>query len=119
MWGITGLGAAVAIIFATGCWAAAKTAQASGSRDPKAIVVDEVVGQCLVLLSTPLDPLHYLAGFLLFRIFDIWKPWPVCWANRHVAGGFGIMLDDLLAAVYAVPVFWVLQALGETYGVRS
>jgi phosphatidylglycerophosphatase A len=57
-------------------------------------------------------------AFLLFRIFDIWKPWPVRWADRHVKGGLGIMLDDLLAAVYAaVPVLVLL--VGGAFDVRS
>jgi phosphatidylglycerophosphatase A len=99
--GETGLAAAVVIIFAAGCWAAAKIAKASASKDPHAVVIDEVAGQCLVLLLSQLDPLSYSAGFLLFRVFDIRKPWPVCWADRRVPRGFGIMLDDLLAAVYA------------------
>jgi phosphatidylglycerophosphatase A len=66
----------------------------------------------------PLDPLPYAAAFLLFRTFDIWKPWPVRWADRHVHGGLGIMLDDLLAAGYAALVFTVMLAIGGVLGVR-
>jgi phosphatidylglycerophosphatase A len=82
-------------------------------------VIDEVAGQWLVLVAVPLDPLAYALALLLFRIFDIWKPWPVRWADRHVKGGLGIMLDDLLAAVYAVLVLSVLLAIGGVSGVRS
>jgi phosphatidylglycerophosphatase A len=117
--GETALAAAVVIIFASGCWAAAKIAKASASKDPRAVVIDEVAGQCLVLLLSPLDPLSCSVGFLLFRIFDVWKPWPVRWADRHVPGGLGIMLDDLLAAVYAALVLSVLLAIGGAIGVRS
>jgi phosphatidylglycerophosphatase A len=117
--GETGLATAVVIIFAAGCWAAEKVAKASSSKDPHAVVIDEVAGQCLVLLLSPLDPLSHSAGFLLFRLFDIWKPWPVRWADRHVHGGFGIMLDDLLAAVYATLVLSVLLAIGGAIGVRT
>ena len=88
-------------------------------RDPGAIVIDEVAAQWLVLLPAPLDPLSYAAAFVLFRIFDIWKPWPVRWADRRLSGGLGIMLDDLLAAVYAVLVFLVALTTGGAFGVRS
>jgi phosphatidylglycerophosphatase A len=119
LWGETELAAAVVIIFAAGCWAAAKIAKASTDKDPHTVVIDEVAGQCLVLLLSPLDPLSYSVGFLLFRIFDIWKPWPVRWADRHVPGGLGIMLDDLLAAVYAALVLSIVLAVGGAIGVRT
>jgi len=115
----TGLAAAAAIIFAAGCWSAAKIAKASASKDPHAVVIDEVAGQCLVLLPAPLDLLSYSVGFLLFRTFDIWKPWPIRWADRHVPGGLGIMLDDLLAAVYAALVLSVLLVIVGAIGVQS
>ena len=82
-------------------------------------MIDEVVGQWLVLVPAPLDPLAYAVAFVLFRTFDIWKPWPVRWAERRVKGGLGIMLDDLLAAVYAVALLSGLLAIGEASGVRS
>jgi phosphatidylglycerophosphatase A len=71
-----------------------------------------------VLLATPLDPVAWGFSFLLFRIFDIWKPWPVRWADRHVKGGFGIMLDDLLAAGYALLVLAAVLAIGGAMRVR-
>jgi phosphatidylglycerophosphatase A len=114
--GVAGLAIAAAIIFAVGCWAAATIAKASGIKDPGAIVIDEVAAQWLVLLPAPLDPLSYAAAFLLFRIFDIWKPWPVRWADRHIHGGLGIMLDDVLAAVYAALVLSALAAIGGAFG---
>jgi phosphatidylglycerophosphatase A len=118
--GVAGLAIAAAIVFAAGCWAAGTIAKASGVKDPGAIVIDEVAAQWLVLLPAPLDPLSYAAGFLLFRIFDIWKPWPVEWADRRIHGGLGIMLDDLLAAVYAVLAFSIiLLTSGGVFVVRS
>jgi phosphatidylglycerophosphatase A len=72
-----------------------------------------------VLLPAPLSPLSFAAAFLLFRIFDIWKPWPIGLADRRVHGGLGIMLDDLLAAVYAVLVSLVALMTGGAFGVRS
>ena len=119
LFGVAGLAIAAAIVFAVGCWAAGALAKASGVKDPGAIVIDEVAAQWVVLLPAPLDPLSYAAALLLFRIFDIWKPWPVSLADRRVAGGLGVMLDDLLAAVYAVLVLSVLLAVGGAFGVRS
>ena len=118
-WGTAGIAVATVIVFIIGWWAAAAVAKASGTEDPGAIVIDEVAGQWLVLVPAPLDPLAYALAFMLFRIFDIWKPWPVGWADRHVKGGLGIMLDDLLAGVYAVPLLWGLLAIGGVTGVRS
>jgi len=117
--GVAGLAIATGLAFALGWWAAATVAKATGANDPAAIVIDEIAGQWLVLLRAPLDPLAYALAFVLFRIFDIWKPWPARWADREVKGGLGIMLDDLLAALYAVALLWGLLAIGGASGVRS
>jgi phosphatidylglycerophosphatase A len=101
-----------------GWWAAATVAKAEGIEDPAEIVIDEVAGQWLVLVAAPPSPLAYSLAFLLFRIFDIWKPWPVRWAERRVKGGLGIMLDDILAAVYAALLLLVLLAISGASGVR-
>jgi phosphatidylglycerophosphatase A len=116
--GTTGLAVATVIVFAIGWWVAATVVKVSAIEDPSAVVIDEVAAQWLVLLPAPLDPLAYAVAFVLFRIFDIWKPWPVRWADRHVKGGLGIMLDDLLAAVYAVVPVLVLL-VGGAFDVRS
>ena len=117
-WGVTGLTAAIAITFVAGWWAAARVAKASPIEDPSMVVVDEVAGQWLTLLPAPFNPLCWALAFLLFRVFDIWKPWPVRWADRHVHGGLGIMLDDLLAAVYAALALLFLLAISGALGVR-
>jgi phosphatidylglycerophosphatase A len=117
-WGAPGLAIAAAIVFIAGWWAAAIVAKASGIEDPGAIVIDEVAAQWLVLLAAPRDPPAWALAFLLFRIFDIWKPWPVRWADRHIHGGLGIMLDDLLAAGYAALVLSALSAIGGAFSVR-
>lgn len=118
LWGAPGLAIAAVLVFLAGWWAAAIVAKASGIEDPGAIVVDEVAAQWLVLLAAPRDPSAWILAFVLFRIFDIWKPWPVRWADRHIHGGFGIMLDDLLAAGYAALVLSALLAIGGAVGVR-
>lgn len=73
-----------------------------GEHDHGGIVWDEFVGLWLVLLFLPFDPFWWLAGFTLFRLFDIFKPWPIRWLDEKVEGGLGIMIDDVLAAVYAL-----------------
>jgi phosphatidylglycerophosphatase A len=79
------------------------------------VVIDEIAAQLLVLAATPRDWRFYFAAFLLFRLFDIWKPFPVDWLDRHIKGGLGIMLDDVAAALYAL----ALIAIGEgVLGVR-
>lgn len=119
LWGAPSLALAVALIFAVGCWAAAIVAKRSGIADPGAIVIDEIAGQWLVLLAAPLSPLAWSLAFLLFRLFDIWKPWPVRWIDHHVKGGLGIMLDDVAAAGYAVLALSALLAIAGAFGVRS
>lgn len=116
--GAEGLAAALVLVFGAGMWAADAVAKTSGIQDPAAVVVDEVAGQWLVLLAAPFDPVAWALAFLLFRLFDIWKPWPVRWADRHVKSGFGIMLDDILAGGYALLVLTVLRASGGALGVR-
>ncbi len=118
MSGDPGLAVALAVVFAVGSWAAGAAAKASGAQDPAAVVIDEIAGQWLVLLAAPFDPIAWLLAFVLFRLFDIWKPWPVSWADRHVKGGFGIMLDDILAASYALLVLRVALAIGGALGVH-
>ncbi len=105
--------AAVALFF-LGWWAAERVAAASDVADDSTIVVDEVVGQWLAICAAPLDPVAYVMGFALFRAFDIWKPWPVSWAES-LPGGLGVMADDVLAGLYAlivlVPLLRLLGAL--------
>ncbi len=97
--------AAACLLFVVGWWAAAIVARKLGD-DPQIVVVDEAAGQFLTLAAAPLDLWHFAAGFALFRLFDIAKPWPVGWADRNIHGGFGIMFDDTLAAIYAGAVLY-------------
>lgn len=137
----------IAVLFVAGQWATNIYMKRTGRHDPKEVVIDEVVGQMIVLFAAfiaiapaynlfanlygveggdavppvtiayiteifttqPLNVL-YLAGgipvyfmcFVLFRIFDIWKPWPIKYCDKNIKGGFGVMFDDIFAAVYAV-----------------
>jgi phosphatidylglycerophosphatase A len=104
--GRVGLAGAAALAFAVGIWASEVCVRKYATEDPKQVVIDEIAGQWAVLLFVPMDLIHYGVGFILFRAFDILKPWPVGWADREVKGGLGIMLDDALAAAYAIAVLW-------------
>jgi phosphatidylglycerophosphatase A len=74
---------------------------ASGVHDPGAVVIDEVVGQWLALAFLPLTPLAYGVAFALFRLLDVTKPWPANWIDRKMSGAAWVMLDDVVAGIYA------------------
>ncbi len=94
--------AAAVIVYFIGVWSADVIMRETNTEDPGQIVIDEVVGQWLALLATPLDPFGYAIGFLLFRFFDILKPWPACWADSKLHSATGVMLDDVFAGLYAL-----------------
>ena len=87
--------------FLIGIYLCGATAKKLGVHDHPGIVWDEFVGLWFTFWFIPLTPITIVAGFLLFRLFDIVKPWPIGWLDKKVKGGFGIMVDDLLAAVYS------------------
>ena len=91
----------VAVAFAAGIPICGRTARDLGVHDHGGIVFDEFVGIWFVLLLVPAHWAWWLAAFVAFRFFDIAKPWPIGWLDRHLTGGFGIMLDDLVATAYA------------------
>lgn len=104
---------ALVLAFALGVWACAWAVAALQTADPGVAVWDEFVGLWLALsplLGSPADWLWICVGFILFRIFDIAKPWPVSWADRRVAGGLGVMLDDAIAGGYAALILAMLRA---------
>ena len=96
--------AALTIGFFAGAVICGISARRLGVHDHGGIVLDEIVGMLLVLAVTPRNPGWILAAFLLFRAFDIAKPWPIREADHRLRGGVGIMLDDVLAAIYAALV---------------
>lgn len=103
-----GYALAVLVVFAIGVWSANKVIAALGEEDPGLVVCDEFVGLWIALFAAPAGWAWMLAGFLLFRLFDIWKPWPVSWADRTLKGGFGTMIDDAFAGAYALLVLQLL-----------
>lgn len=94
----------VSLLFIAGIPLCAWTARQLGVHDHPAIVWDEIVGYLITMLAAPAGWQWMAAGFVLFRLFDIAKPWPIRWLDRQVHGGFGIMLDDLVAGVFAAVV---------------
>lgn len=95
-----------ALLLGPGIWAAGEVARAAGRKDPQVVVVDEVIGQWVAIAgATVLNSKSWLAAFLLFRLFDIWKPFPV--RNlESLRGGTGIVMDDVMAGVYAALVLF-------------
>jgi len=81
--------------------------------DPSAIVWDEFVGYWITMLAVPLSLQWTIVGFILFRFFDILKPYPICWLDKNVKGGLGIMVDDIVAGIFSAIV---LQFLIHLYG---
>ena len=99
----------IVIIFALGVYTSSVTENNISKKDPSIIVIDEWVGQWIALLFLPKSILWGLAAFLLFRLFDIWKPYPIKKLDKMI-GGLGIMLDDVLAGIYALVFISVLRA---------
>ena len=97
--------------FLFGIWACARAGRALGVPDHGGIVWDEIVAFALVLLFTPPAWAWVAIAFALFRLFDILKPWPIRLADTHLKNGFGVMFDDLLAALYAIAALKGLQWL--------
>jgi len=95
------LGTAVALAV-TGIWSCGESARRIGVHDHGGIVWDEICGMYITLLLAPPTLLGYALGFGLFRLFDIVKPWPIRDLDHRLGGGLGIMLDDLVAALYAL-----------------
>ena len=93
---------AIAVAFAIGVWASTWVVRRSGVQDPQVVVWDEFVGVWIALAALPPGWIWMLGGFALFRLFDIWKPWPVSWADEKLHGGLGVMLDDVFAGIYAL-----------------
>lgn len=91
----------LAVALMAGVFICGYTAKRIGVDDPKGVVWDEIVGYLITMLGLPPGVIWVMGGFLLFRLFDIWKPWPIGWIDRNVKGGLGIMADDVIAAVFA------------------
>jgi phosphatidylglycerophosphatase A len=104
--------AVIVVAFAIGVWACDVAGRVIGVDDHRSLVWDEFVGLWITLLPALLAPWWVaVAGFALFRLFDVWKPWPIAWFDRRVKGGFGVMLDDAIAGVFAGIVLYLVLLL--------
>jgi phosphatidylglycerophosphatase A len=93
-----------ACLFIVGIWICTYTAERLGVHDHPAIVIDEIVGYLITMVAAPEGWLPVVIGFLLFRLLDALKPWPISWFDRAITGGLGIMLDDVVAGVIALAI---------------
>ncbi len=103
--------AVVVLAALAGIWICGEAARRMGRDDPGSIVWDEWVGLWITLAVVPMEWPWILAGFLLFRVFDILKPWPVGWLDRRLHGGLGIMLDDIAAGIMAALALLLARSL--------
>jgi len=102
---------AAAVVTLVGIPAATQVARALGRKDPQIVVIDEVAGQLVALVAVPLAWKTFLVGFILFRVFDMWKPFPIRQLER-LPEGTGIVVDDLGAGVYALAIMHLLLHFG-------
>lgn len=97
--------------FLIGIFLCETTAKALNVHDHPGIVWDEIVGYFITMFMVPKEWLWILIGFVLFRLFDIWKPWPIAVADKRLKGGFGIMFDDVIAAIFALIIIQIILYL--------
>ncbi|MDH5357845.1 MAG: phosphatidylglycerophosphatase A [Gammaproteobacteria bacterium] len=90
------------VAFIVGIWICQQSADWLGKEDPSAVVWDEIVGYLVTMIAAPTGWQWMLAGFFLFRFFDILKPWPISWADKKLHGGLGIMVDDVIAGLFSL-----------------
>jgi phosphatidylglycerophosphatase A len=100
------------IVTVVGVWLCDWAAEKLGEHDFGGIVWDEIAGYLITMWLIPFSWQTAVAGFILFRFFDILKPWPIKWLDQHVQGGFGIMIDDVLAGVFAGAVLLLVIEWG-------
>ena len=110
-WPPLALTALLLVVLVVGTWASGVAEAALGTKDPGAIVVDEVAGMTISVLTVPLTPVVLVVGFVLFRIFDVVKPFPAG-VSQRLGGGIGVMIDDVIAGLYALALLLVARRLG-------
>lgn len=112
--GAVALSAGAVLLFPIGVWASGLYGAMTARGDAPEVVIDEVVGQWLALIPVIVwacaNPWYWAAAFVLFRLFDIWKPWPIGWLDRNLKGGLGVMADDAVAGLAAALVLSLVLA---------
>lgn len=110
--GTWAVAACAAALTTVGIWAADRVARRLGTKDPQIVCIDEVAGVFVTWIAAPRSQAALIAGVVLFRIFDQWKPWPARLAERRLPGGFGIVLDDVAAGAWGAMVLVVAHRAG-------
>ncbi|OBS08715.1 phosphatidylglycerophosphatase A family protein [Acidihalobacter prosperus] len=100
------------VALVAGFWICGRSSALLGVHDHRGIVWDEIVGYFITMAAAPHGWAWVLAGFVLFRIFDVLKPWPANWADRQLHGGVGIVMDDVFAGIYALIVMQIAAHSG-------
>jgi len=101
----------IPILFILGVFTSNVYQKQTGEKDSSIIVIDEVVGQLIAMLFIIDNPLLVFISFILFRTFDIFKPWPASYADSKINGGLGVMLDDVFAAIYALIFLFFIELI--------
>ena len=102
----------IIVILPIGLWASQKFTQSVKEKDSSMIVIDEVIGIWIALLPVSLNTSSILIAFILFRVFDIAKPWPVSWIDKKLKGAIGVMADDMMAGIYTALCMIGLRYVG-------
>ena len=110
--GPVAVAAAAIVITIVGLWASARVAANTGTKDPQLVVIDEAAGVLVAWAAAPPTWAGFVAGFVLFRFFDITKPFPCGWCEKALPPGPGIMLDDVCAGLWSVAVLLVARSYG-------
>jgi phosphatidylglycerophosphatase A len=103
----------LALLFFTACSVADRAAKQLGRKDPGEVVIDELVGYLVTMAGFPITLQSICVGFIAFRLFDIWKPWPVRCFDEQLEGGLGIIMDDVAAGCYAHGLVWAVLAFWQ------
>ncbi|MCI5060921.1 MAG: phosphatidylglycerophosphatase A [Alphaproteobacteria bacterium] len=110
--GVPALLLAIAILFPLGLWASKHFEAMAREKDSGMIVIDEVVGMFIALIPALLTPLSIGIAFILFRFFDVLKPFPISWLENRIHGPMGVMIDDVVAGIFAALVMIILRYVG-------
>lgn len=104
-------GIVIAVFTLFSCWVADRAQSLYGCNDPTMIVIDEIAGMLCAFIGHDINWLTLATGFIVFRGFDIWKPYPAGWLDKKLHNGYGVVLDDVVAGLYTNAVLWMLTYL--------